>query len=103
MRRNISIMSGLGPPPPSPHPNGMRLRVARPRSAKLRTEKSSSTGWMIALYVSTGGKWVNTVDPSIPSHQNVWCGKRLVRFQLSFCVRNRSMPAWDMIPGSEAG
>jgi hypothetical protein len=43
--------------------------------------------------VSTGGKWVKTRVPSMPSHQKVWWGIRLDWFQLSFWVRNQRIPA----------
>ena len=52
-----------------------------------------SAGSTIALYVSTGGKWVRTRVPSIPSHQNVLWGNRFSLFQDSFWVTNRPQPA----------
>ncbi len=52
--------------------------------------------------MSTGGKWVNTRVPSMPSHWKVWCGKGLVRFQEIFWVRNHSAPARRTICGSAA-
>ncbi len=52
--------------------------------------------------MSTGGKCVNTRVPSMPSHQNVWCGKTLVVFQEIFWVRNHRQPAWLTICGSAA-
>ena len=42
--------------------------------------------------MSTGGKWVKTRVPSMPSHQKVWCGNRLVWFQEIFWVRNQRDP-----------
>ena len=57
----------------------------------------------MALYVSTGLKWVNTCVPSIPSHQNVWCGKAFVSFQLSFCVKNQRHSPWATICGNDPG
>ena len=56
-----------------------------------------------ALYVSTGGKWVSTRVPSIPSHQNVEWGKRLVRFHDSFWVTNRRIPPAANTCGRLAG
>ncbi len=43
--------------------------------------------------MSTGGKWVSTRVPSIPSHMKVWCGNLLTRFQEIFWVRNHLAPA----------
>ena len=70
-RRKRSSMSRVGPPPPSPYPNGSSDHLLQAWSAKRRTEYASSSGVTSALYVSTGGKWVSTRVPSIPSHQNV--------------------------------
>ena len=56
-----------------------------------------------ALYVSTGGKWVSTRVPSMPSHQNVEWGNRLVRFHDSFWVTKRDMPPAANTWGSPAG
>ena len=56
-----------------------------------------------ALYVSTGGKCVSTRVPSMPSHQNVECGKRLVRFHDSFWVTKRRIPPAAKTCGSPAG
>ena len=42
--------------------------------------------------MSTGGKWVKIRVPSIPSHQNVWCGNRFVLFHDSFWVMNHREP-----------
>ncbi len=54
-----------------------------------RPSRPAPPAMISALYVSTGGKWVSTRVPSRPSHQNVECGKRLVRFHDSFWVTNR--------------
>ena len=54
------------------------------------------------MYVSAGGKWVKIRVPSMPSHQNVWCGIRLVWFQEIFWVRNQSSPASRAICGNDA-
>ena len=43
--------------------------------------------------MSTGGKWVKTRVPSMPSQLNVWCGIMLVWFQEIFWVRNQRLPA----------
>ncbi len=43
--------------------------------------------------MSTGGKWVKTRVPSMPSHQKVWCGILSVWFHDSFWVRNHFTPA----------
>ena len=50
--------------------------------------------------MSTGGKWVKTRVPSMPSHQKVWCGNWLVSFQEIFWVRNQRAPAAVAICGS---
>ena len=92
-RRARSSISRVGPPPPSPYPNGSSEPVAAPFSAKLRAACASSAPSSSELYVSTGGKCVNTRVPSIPSHQNVWCGMRFVSFHDSFWVRNQRTPA----------
>ncbi len=42
--------------------------------------------------MSTGGKWVKIRVPSMPSHQNVWCGNLLIWFHDSFWVRNQREP-----------
>ena len=52
--------------------------------------------------MSTGGKWVNSRLPSMPSHQKVWCGIRLVSFHEVFWVRNHRIPASRAICGSAA-
>src|SRR6516164_9428908 len=54
------------------------------------------------LYVFAGGKCVRRLDPSWPSHQKVECGKRLVSFQLIFCVIKAVTPAWTAICGRAA-
>src|SRR4051794_36748636 len=86
-RRARSSISRVGPPPPSPQPKGTRERVAEPLSWKLRTVCAISSPVNEALYVSTGGKWVKTRVPSMPSHQKVWCGNLLNWLQEIFCVR----------------
>ena len=45
---------------------------------------------------------MSTCEPSIPSHQKVWCGMRLVSFQDSFCVSSQRMPAARAICGRAA-
>ena len=40
--------------------------------------------------------------PSMPSQSNVWCGKRLVSFQLIFWVSSQRRPAATAIWGSAA-
>ena len=52
--------------------------------------------------MSTGGKWVKIRVPSMPSHQKVWCGIRLVWFQEIFWVRNHLQPAALTICGRAA-
>jgi hypothetical protein len=52
--------------------------------------------------VSTGGKWVKTRVPSMPSHQKVWWGKGFVRLQEIFWVRNHRQPASFTICGMAA-
>ena len=46
---------------------------------------------------------MSTRVPSSPSHQNVWCGNRLVVFHDSFWVTNRRIPpaaySWGMLAG----
>ena len=70
---------------------------------KRRTEYASSSGVTSALYVSTGGKWVSTRVPSMPSHQNVEWGNRFVRFHDSFWVTNRRIPPAAKTCGRPAG
>ena len=50
--------------------------------------------------MSTGGKWVKTCVPSMPSQRNVEWGMTLVSFHEIFCVRNHFAPAAAMICGS---
>jgi len=52
--------------------------------------------------VSTGGKWVNTRVPSMPSQSNVWWGITLVSFQDGFWVRKYFDPAARTIWGIAA-
>ena len=52
--------------------------------------------------MSIGGKCVKMRLPSMPSHQNVWCGKSFVWFHEIFCVRNQSSPARRAIWGNAA-
>src|SRR2546428_13567771 len=68
-----SIISAVGPPLTSPNPNRYSERLERGACLKLRMLASTSCGLKSPLYVSAGGKWVNTRDPSIPSHRNVLC------------------------------
>ncbi len=42
--------------------------------------------------MSTGGKWVKTRVPSMPSQRNVWCGNWLNWLQEIFWVRNHRDP-----------
>ena len=46
---------------------------------------------------------MNTRLPSMPSHQNVWWGNRLVLFHDSFWVTNRRIPPAVKIWGRPAG
>ncbi|GAA3714577.1 hypothetical protein GCM10023082_10360 [Streptomyces tremellae] len=43
--------------------------------------------------MSTGGKCVKILVPSMPSQAKVWWGSRFVSFQESFRVRNHRAPA----------
>ena len=52
--------------------------------------------------MSTGGKWVKTRLPSMPSHQKVLCGISFVWFQEIFWVRNQREPDARTIWGSAA-
>lgn len=52
--------------------------------------------------MSTGGKWVKTRVPSMPSHQKVWCGNLLTCDQEIFWVRNQLAPASLTICGIAA-
>jgi hypothetical protein len=52
--------------------------------------------------VSTGGKCVKIRLPSMPSHQKVWCGIRLVSLHEIFWVRKNRAPAARAICGSAA-
>ncbi|SCE59900.1 hypothetical protein GA0115252_17806 [Streptomyces sp. DfronAA-171] len=88
-----SIISLVGPPPPSPKPNGASERPATPFSAKFASACASSRPVSSQLYVSTGGKWVRMRVPSMPSQSKVWCGSRFTAFHESFCVRNQRAPA----------
>nr|WP_197513044.1 hypothetical protein [Tessaracoccus coleopterorum] len=48
-RRASAIISRVGPPPPSPNPNGMSDVEEPPWSAKFSTLRASSTGRMSPL------------------------------------------------------
>src|SRR5439155_15640924 len=87
-----SIISAVGPPPPSPNPNRYSERLDRGPSLKLRTLASTSGALKSPLYVSAGGKCVNTRDPSIPSHMKVLCVGLLVSFHDNFWVRKYAQP-----------
>src|SRR5207253_9892997 len=87
-----SIIPAVGPPPPSPNPNRYSERFECSASLKLRADCSIWSALKSPLYVSAGGKCVNTREPSMPSHQNVWCSGLLVSFQESFWVRKQSQP-----------
>ncbi|GAA2806222.1 hypothetical protein GCM10020219_092550 [Nonomuraea dietziae] len=52
--------------------------------------------------MSTGGKWVKILVPSMPSHRNVWWGNLLTWLQEIFWVRSRFDPAALTIWGSPA-
>ena len=92
----------MGPPPPSPWPNGTSERLAAPLSLKFAAAWASSALERVLVYVSTGGKWVSTRVPSMPSHQKVWCGKTFTRFHEIFWVRNHRQPACRTSWGSAA-
>ena len=98
-----SIISGCGPPPPSPQPNRYRERFELAPSLKLRTLRSTSSALKLPLYVSAGGKWVKIRVPSMPSQMKVWCSGLLVSFQESFWVRKKSQPASAMSCGRLPG
>ena len=102
-RRARSSISRVGPPPPSPYPNGSSDQLLHACSAKFDVARASSAGVTSALYVSTGGKWVSTRVPSMPSQKNVECGNRLVRFHDSFWVTNRRIPPAANTWGRPAG
>ena len=102
MRWAAANISRVGPPPPSPQPNGSNEVVPAPFSAYWRSALANSRPEMSELYVSTGGKCVNTLVPSMPSHQKVWWGIRLVSFHEIFWVRNHFDPAAVTICGSAA-
>lgn len=51
---------------------GKQKEEKRVRATKTSVKITSSTLPCIS-YESPGGKWERTLDPSIPSHQNVWC------------------------------
>src|SRR3954462_6686646 len=50
-RRARSTISRVGPPPPSPYPNGSRERVAGPLSANCRDARASSSPVTCAVRV----------------------------------------------------
>ncbi len=52
--------------------------------------------------MSTGGKWVKTRVPSMPSQPKVWCGIVFVWFQEIFWVRKYCDPDAAAICGSAA-
>ena len=58
VRWAAAIISRVGPPPPSPHPNGTSETVARPFSLKFRSAWASSAPLSSEMYESTGGKCV---------------------------------------------
>src|SRR5260370_19282821 len=91
-----SIISGWGPPPPSPQPNRYSDLCELWPSLKLLMLRATSSGWKLPLYVSAGGKWVKIRVPSIPSHIKVWCSGLLVSFHESFWGAKDSEPPSEM-------
>lgn len=49
--------------------------------------------------MSTGGKWVKILVPSMPSQRKVWCGNLLIWLHEIFCVSSHLEPALRMICG----